>query len=414
MTGIANESDSEYDSENDVESSDNPDSDEEDESVELFGIKHRCPLNVLESFHSVSAFPPDLLHDLLEGTASQDLLGIIRILSRKGWFSIEEYNTSLKGLKYKSYESSDRPQVVPINKKTKKLNGKACSIWVHVRNFPLIIRKFVTGEIEEDPVLKLGLKLHEITERVTASEFKDYEIDVLEDIIVNYLDERKKIFDDYPVLMGTPKPKTHFLTHYPRAVSLYGPPMSYWTARYESRHRIAKNTANSAKNYRNISLTISTRQQMRLSSVYYHGMFPKTDIVITQKATFKSSISGKTDFEKSILPYMTETDFVCTEIEVRSQLYRSGQLVVLEQLNLDEIKVGLIISILVKEKSAYFVTKQFIAKRQPLQYFKATSEDPTMTINDVTKIIDYKPLLNHGTSSQLFFCLHHHISFSYP
>ena len=264
MTGIANESDSEYDSDNDVESSDNPDSDEEDESVELFGIKHRCPLNVLEAFHSISAFPPDLLHDLLEGTASQDLLGIIRILSRKGWFSIEEYNTSLKGLKYKSYESSDRPQLVPINKKTKKLNGKAVSIWVHVRNFPLVIRKFVTGEIEEDPVLKLGLKLHEITERVTASEFKDYEIDVLEDIIVNYLDERKNIFDDYPDLMGTPKPKTHFLTHYPRAISLYGPPMSYWTARYESRHRIAKNTANSAKNYRNISLTISTRQQMRL------------------------------------------------------------------------------------------------------------------------------------------------------
>ena len=143
-------------------------------------------------------------------------------------------------------------------------------------------------------------------------------------------------------------------------------------------------------------------------------MFPKTDIVITQKATFKSSISGKTEFEKSILPYMTETDFVCTEIEVRSQLYRSGQLVVLEQFSLDEMKVGLIISILVKEKSAYFVTKQFIAKRQPLQYFKATSEDPTMTINDVAKIVDYKPLLNHGTSSQLFFFLHHHISFSYP
>ena len=47
MTVIANERDSEYDSENDVESSDNPDSDEEDENVELFGIKHSCPLNEL-------------------------------------------------------------------------------------------------------------------------------------------------------------------------------------------------------------------------------------------------------------------------------------------------------------------------------------------------------------------------------
>ena len=47
MTVFANERDSEYDSENDVESSDNPDSDEEDENVELFGIKHSCPLNEL-------------------------------------------------------------------------------------------------------------------------------------------------------------------------------------------------------------------------------------------------------------------------------------------------------------------------------------------------------------------------------
>ena len=190
--------------------------------------------------------------------------------------------------------------------------------------------------------------------------------------------------------------------------------MSYWTARYESRHRIAKSTANSAKNFRNISLTVSTRQQMRLSSVYYHGMFPRTDIVISDKATFKRSLNRNTEFEKLIIPYMSETDFLCSDIEVRSQLYKSGQLVVLEQFSPDEIKVGLIVSILVKKDSAHFVTKQYIATRQPLQYFKATSEDPSMTINDVTKIADYKPLVNHGTTTQLFFCLHHHISYSYP
>ena len=275
-----------------------------------------------------------------------------------------------------------------------------------------MIRKFVVTE--DDPVLKLGLKLHEMTERITASEFKDYEIDALEDIIINYLDERQQIFHDYPDLMGTPKPKTHFLTHYPMSIFLYGPPMSYWTARYESRHRIAKNTANSAKNYKNISKTIATRQQMRLSSVFYHGMFPKTDIVISGKATFKSSLSGKTEFEKSILPYMAESDFLCTEIEVRGQVYKTGQLVVLEQLSLDEMRVGLVVSILVKEKSAHFVTKQYVEERQPLQYYEATSEHPPLTINDVTKIADYKPLINRGTSSKLFFCLHHHISYTYP
>ena len=35
--------------------------------VELFGVKHECPLNSLKSFHCTTGFPPDILHDLFEG-----------------------------------------------------------------------------------------------------------------------------------------------------------------------------------------------------------------------------------------------------------------------------------------------------------------------------------------------------------
>ena len=222
------------------------------------------------------------------------------------------------------------------------------------------------------------------------------------------------LYEEYPELLGTPKPKTHFLSHYPMAIQLFGPPMAYWTARYESRHRIAKNTANSAKNYKNISLTISTRQQMRLSSIYYHGICPRTDIVLSQRSTMKGALDGKGHFESLILPYMSSSDSLCTEIEIKSQMYRAGQIVVIEQLSLDEMKVGLIVSILLKERSTHFVTKQFFAEREFLQYYRAASDDPPLTIQDVSKLADYKPLVNHGTSSQVFFCLHHHISYTFP
>ena len=367
------------DENSDEEESDIEPVSDEDETVELFGVKGNCPLNSLQSFHATTGFPPDILHDLFEGVVSQDLLGVIRILSSKKWFSIEEYNCNLQGLNFKSYESNDRPQVVPITKKSKKLVGKACSLWVHMSNFPFVIRKFVKNE--DDPVLRLGLQLHNITERITASEFLHYEIDILEEVIVNYLDSRKTIFEEYPGLMGSPKPKTHFLSHYPQAIRLYGPPLSYWTARYESRHRIAKNTAESSKNFKNISLTISTRQQMRLSSVFYHGMFSTSDLVISDKVSYKSSVNTSGDHAMEILPYMSETDFLCSEIEIKSQVYKSGQLVVLEIFDPDEVKVGLIVSILVKGKSAYFVTKQYIASRQNLQYFQAKSSDPTVALS---------------------------------
>ena len=122
------------------------------------------------------------------GVLSQDLLGVIRILILKKWFSIDEYNHSLKSLKYKYNEASDKPLEVPSSYKVKKLKGKAVSIWTHMRNFPLVVRKFVKNN--EDPVLGLGLLLHEITERICAQKFEIYEIQVLEERIIKLTKSR--------------------------------------------------------------------------------------------------------------------------------------------------------------------------------------------------------------------------------
>ena len=158
----------------------------------------------------------------------------------------------MKMLKYKSHEASDKPENIPESMKVKKLIGKAVSNWTHVRNFPLLIRKFV--QTKDEPALILGLQLHEIVERITANEFREFEICTLEERIIEYLDARKILHTEYPNLLGSAKPKTHNLTHYPEAIAKFGPPMTYWTARYESRHRIGKSTAESAKNFKEIHL----------------------------------------------------------------------------------------------------------------------------------------------------------------
>ena len=205
----------------------------EEASNQKFGLKKRCPLNKLEAFHAVNSFPPDCMHDLLEGVVAQDLCGGIKILCLKGWFSLEDYNNKLKKFKFTSYEANDKPQ--ELGKKAKKLPGKACSLWVHARNFPLIVRDFV--EDPDDDVLSFLLLLVDITARITATEFREHEVDDLEWKIIKYLDDRKAIFEAFPDLLGTPKPKHHFLSHYGQAIRLYGPPLSYWTGRFESKHR---------------------------------------------------------------------------------------------------------------------------------------------------------------------------------
>ena len=59
--------------------------DEEGEgSKNMYGLWSRCPLNQLKSFHAVLGFPPDCMHDLLEGVVTQDWLGVVKIMVEEG------------------------------------------------------------------------------------------------------------------------------------------------------------------------------------------------------------------------------------------------------------------------------------------------------------------------------------------
>ena len=151
------------------------------------------------------------MHDWMEGVIAEDLLSIIRTLASSDWFTIEEYNSELSKFGWYSYEANDKPCSVrvPISRKVSKLRGNAISHWLHVRYFPMIIKKFIINPADE--ALNLALRLHEITERITAPSFFNYEADILEEDIIDYLDARKLLRSEHPDLFRRPKPKHHFM-----------------------------------------------------------------------------------------------------------------------------------------------------------------------------------------------------------
>jgi hypothetical protein len=53
-----------------------------------------------------------------------------------------------------------------------------------------------------------------------------------------------------------------------RSEGIYPP-----AGRYESKHRVSKSLTESAKNFINITHTVSSRQQLRMCSTIYNGMF---------------------------------------------------------------------------------------------------------------------------------------------
>ena len=50
----------------------------------------------------------------------------------------------------------------------------------------------------EDEMLNIGLKLHEVTERIMATEFLEYEVQLLEECVVDYLELRRRIRSQNP------------------------------------------------------------------------------------------------------------------------------------------------------------------------------------------------------------------------
>ena len=393
-------------------SSEDNDSDEEveneteTEDVSTFGLRWRCPFNTLESFHAITSFPPDLLHDHLEGIIPQDLFGVIKILFNKGWFSIEDYN---KSLSKHCAGSNDKPQDIPKKLNKMKLLGKAVSHWVHIRNFGMIIKSFVKDP--SDPVLALGLMLVQLTERLTSEKFRQFEIDILEESAMEYLDTRKIIYEEFPSQMGNAKPKHHFLVHYADAIRCFGPPLSYWTARYESKHRVAKNTSENAKNFINISFTLAERQQMRMASVYFEGMFETEKCKLPEKVSYKKDIPDDTNFQKKLKEFMGQSDLICEEIEIHNQCYKKGELIVIEAIDNHTLKVGIVLSILVKSSRVYFVAKRYEARRDSLEYFSSDKQLEDVSFIDAERLHDYKPLKIIGTQRKFVFPLHHHISF---
>ena len=394
------------------ESNDEDGNDDEMQRGVNFGIKRKCVFNKLESFHCVGSMPPDSLHDLMEGVVPQDLLGIIRIMMSKNWFTLENYNRALSNVKLSSQELSNKPQLVPSSSKVKKLAGKAVSNWVHIRLFPFIL--FVNGWIDDsdDVVLLLAIKLNELTERITAETFRPHELDTLEDLIVEYLDLRKEIFEEFPVL-GRAKPKHHYLVHYPAYIDKFGPTSGFWTGRFESKHRVAKSTSQASKNFINISSTVSHRQQYRMCSSYYSGMFSSHKYLLPMKVKVRDDLKDS-ELELVLKQIMSsQDDLVCSEIELWCRKYKVNDVVVIRRSDQITMSVALIKSIVVKKQTIFAVVRKYEVVQNYLRLFESTSMSTDLHLINLETLQDSYPLFRRGTEKKFILIPHHHISFSY-
>lgn len=175
------------------------------------GVKGDCVLNKLSYFHCITGFPPDFVHDLLEGIVPVEICLCLKKFITKKYISLDHLNTIIQNFPYKYSDGTNRPQ--KISEKvlvSKTIGGNGHENWTLLRLLPLLIGDVIP---ENDDAWSVILEFKDIVELLVSSTFTDASLCYLDTKISEHSRLLQSVFPDLQL-----KPKHHFLEHYPHLI----------------------------------------------------------------------------------------------------------------------------------------------------------------------------------------------------
>jgi hypothetical protein len=221
----------------------------------IYGVQRECALSELPNFDVLSSFPPDAMHDILEGVIPLTVRYVLKQLIHDNIISLADINESLASIKL-TY-SANKPCTIAesVMKSKGHLSGSAAQKLELFLILPQAIGHMV---VEGNEAWQVYLLLRQVCQIILAPAVRHCDVIVLEGLIANFLSEFTSCFGPEAVT-----PKLHYLIHYPRFISLYGPLKNFWCMRFESKHMYFKRVVAVAKCFKNITKTLANRHQFR-------------------------------------------------------------------------------------------------------------------------------------------------------
>lgn len=221
----------------------------------LFGVKEDCIFHELPNFHISNNLTCDIMHDLTEGVHRYSMAKIISYFIEQKVFNLKSLNDRIKYYSYSCMERNIPPSIKEDHLKNGCIILSSAEMLCLVLNFRLIIGDLIP---EDDKVWNYYLILLEITESLVATSITPPGIELLNTLIEEHNYLYVTLFEDYL------KPKFHFLLHYHRVIKKVGPLCHIQSIRFEAKHKEFKTNSHVVPTRRNISLTLSTRMQLKL------------------------------------------------------------------------------------------------------------------------------------------------------
>ena len=221
-------------------------------SAATYGVEKRCPFLNLPYFKVTESFPPDVMHDVLEGVIPVTLKLVILVLKRI--VTIAQINTEIETFSFGRNDIKNKPVLLPVSLGSANISGSASEKLCLFRLLPFLIGYRVP---QNDPHWLLYLMLREIVDFLMSPSVSKTVLPYLQLLIEQFLKTFVSLFP------GQMKPKFHYLLHYPRLIAQYGPLRYLWCMRFEAKHQYFKKLASACRNFKNIALTLSKRHQLR-------------------------------------------------------------------------------------------------------------------------------------------------------
>ena len=220
----------------------------------VYGVLHRCPLLDVSGFDLTTALVPDIMHDLIEGTIQNLILKLVQMAVREKKVSLALLNSRLEEA---CQHVRDRPNLFTnrITSTSGVVVGSAAQKWQLYLIMPQILGQYMD---EGNDAWLCYLLLREVTDLVFAPVIERSCLTFLEDLIAQFLTHYVSVFG-----VGQLTPKHHYMIHYPRLISLYGPLRHLWCMRFEAKHQYFKSVISSLGNYINVTSTMANRHQKR-------------------------------------------------------------------------------------------------------------------------------------------------------
>lgn len=196
------------------------------------GVKGDCVLKQkLQYFHPITGFPPDILHDLLEGIVPVELALCIQKMISLKHFTLDYLNRKVESFPYQHTDKVDKPK--PISKTyTTKMTIGGNGHEKLLRLLPFMVGNVVP---EGDSAWAVLMELKDIVELVLSPTFTEEMIQYLKSKIRDHRQILLEVFPDYKL-----RPKHHYVEHYPELIRCFGPLVHLWTMCFEGKHHFFK------------------------------------------------------------------------------------------------------------------------------------------------------------------------------